>query len=253
MEYSELPNTRISGSGRLTLPGYGTLKISGSGRVNSDSISTSGSSTIPGGLKLHDLKTSGSTKIDGDLTSDTVKFSGSARIEGVLECEELIKSGSIKIGKSLKTDYARLSGSTHVREGGLIGREIETSGSIEFGDDLISEDRIMFSGVMRVEGRVHAKSFEARLNRNESYIRDGITSDYINIQRSHEDWRNMGSLVTSDIIGDDITLENVQCNNVKGKKITIKKGCLIKGTVEYSDTIQVDPASSLHSEPFKTE
>lgn len=146
MEYSELPNTRIAGSGRLTLPGYGTLKISGSGRVNTDSISTSGSSTIPGGLILRDLKTSGSTKIDGDIVSDTVKFSGSAHIEGSLECEELIKSGSIKIGKSLKADYARLSGSTHVRNGGVIRREIETSGSIEFGNDLVSEDRIMYSG-----------------------------------------------------------------------------------------------------------
>ncbi|MCW4013334.1 MAG: hypothetical protein NWF07_10140 [Candidatus Bathyarchaeota archaeon] len=253
MEYSELPDTRISGSGRVSLPGFGTLKISGSGRVYIDSISTSGSSTIPGGLRLHDLKTSGSTKIDGDISSDTIKFSGSAHIEGALECEELIKSGSIKIGKSLKADYARLSGSTHVRDGGVIGREIETSGSIEFGDDLVSEDRIMYSGVMRVDGRVQAKSFEARLSRDESYIRDGITSDYINILRSHEDWRNMGSLVTSDIIGDDITLENVQCENVRGKKIVIKKGCYIKGTVEYSDTIQVDPASSLRSEPIKTE
>lgn len=106
---------------------------------------------------------------------------------------------------------------------------------------------------MRVEGRVQAKSFEARLSRDESYIRDGITSNYINILRSHEDWRNMGSLVTTDLTGDEITLENVQCENVRGKKVTIKKGCYIKGTVQYSDTIQVDPASSLHSEPTKTE
>lgn len=253
MEYNDLPNTRISGSGRVTLPGYGTLKISGSGRVYSDSISTSGSSTIPGGLRLRDLKTSGSTTIEGDITSDYIKFSGSARIEGALECEELIKSGSIKIGKSIKADYARLSGSTHVREGGVIGREIETSGSVDFGGDLISEDRIMYSGVMRVDGRVQAKSFEARLSRNESYIRNGITSDYINIQRSHEDWRNMGILVTTDITGGEVTLENVQCDNVKGKKVTIKKGCYIEGTVEYSDTIQVDPASTLRNEPVKIE
>lgn len=253
MEYSELPDSRIAGSGRITLPGYGTIKISGSGRVNTDVISTSGSSKIPGGLKLRDLKTSGSTHIDGDISSDYIKFSGSAHIDGALECEELIKSGSVKIGKSLKADYARLSGSTHVREGGIIGREIETSGSAEFGDDLVSEDRIMYSGVLRVDGMVRAKSFEARLSRDESYIREGISSDYIDIQRSHADWQNMGSLVTSDITGDEISLENVQCDNVKGKKITIKKGCHIKGTVEYSDIIQVDPDSTLRNEPTKTE
>ncbi len=253
MEYSELPHARISGSGSITLPGYGTLKVSGSGKIRGDEVSTSGSSTIPGGLKLVHLKTSGSTRIEGDINADTIKFSGSAKIEGSLECEELIKSGSITIDKSLKAIYARLSGSTHVSEGGNIGREIETSGSAEFGDDLVSMDKILYSGVLRVDGAVRAKSFEARLSRDESYIRDGIEADYINIRQSHEDWRNHGTLYTADITGDEILLENVECQNVTGRRVVIRRGCLIKGTVTYTETIQVEPASTLDKEPVKAE
>ena len=47
MEYSEIPTSKISGSGRLTVPGHGVFKISGSGRISPELIKTSGSSKIP--------------------------------------------------------------------------------------------------------------------------------------------------------------------------------------------------------------
>lgn len=253
MEYSKIPTTRISGSGRITLPGYGELKVSGSGRISPEEISTSGSSRLPGGLVIGDLKTSGSSRIEGDLTAELVKFSGSASVEGFLVCEEIAKSGSLKVDKDLKFKYGKFSGSTRVGGSGKVETELEASGSMSFGGDLVSEDRILYSGVMRVEGSLKARSFEARLSRDESVIRDGIEAEYINIQRSHEDWRNRGILVTTDITGDEIILENVECNNVTGKTIKILAGCRIKGRVQYSESIKVDPDSYLENEPEKTE
>jgi cytoskeletal protein CcmA (bactofilin family) len=253
MEYSKIPTTKIAGSGRITIPGYGELKVSGSGRFSSEEISTSGSSKIPGGLTIGDLKTSGSSRVEGDLTAEMVKFSGSANVEGNLVCEEIIKSGSLKVGKDLKIKYGRFSGSTKVEGSGTVERELEASGSMSFGGDLISDDRILYSGFIKVEGAIKARSFEARLRRDESYIREGIEADYINIQRSHEDWRNGGYLVTTDITGDEIILENVECNNVKGNKITILPGCRITGKTQYSESIKVDPDSVLENKPEKTE
>jgi len=253
MEYSKIPTTRIAGSGRITLPGFGELKVSGSGRISPEAISTSGSSKLPGGLVIGDLKTSGSSRVEGDLTAEMVKFSGSANVEGNLVCDEIIKSGSLKVEKDLKFKYGKFSGSTRVGGSGSVETELEASGSIKFGGDLVSEDRILYSGVMRVEGCVKAKSFEARLSRDESFIRDGIEAEYINIQRSHDDWRERGSLFTTNITGDEIVLENVECNNVTGKTIKILPGCRIKGRVQYSESIKVDPDSYLENEPAKTE
>ena len=253
MEYSKIPTTKIAGSGRITIPEYGELKVSGSGRISPEEISTSGSSRLPGGLVIGYLKTSGSSRVEGDLTAEMVKFSGSANVEGNLVCDEISKSGSLNVEKDLKFKYGRFSGSTKVRGSGAVESELEASGSISFGGDLVSEDRILYSGFMRVEGRVKAKSFEARLNRDESIIRDGLEAEYINIQRSHEDWRNRGILVTTDITGDEITLENVECNNVTGKKIKILPGCRIRGRVQYSESITVDPDSYLENKPEKTE
>jgi cytoskeletal protein CcmA (bactofilin family) len=182
-----------------------------------------------------------------------VKFSGSANVEGNLICEEIIKSGSLKVGKDLKIEMGRFSGSTKVEGSGIVKRELEASGSMSFGGDLVSEDRILYSGFIKVEGAVKAKSFEARLSRDESFIRDGIEADYINIQKSHEDWRDRGSLVTTDIIGDEITLENVECTNITGSKITILPGCRIKGRIKYSESIKVDSDSVIENDPEKTE
>ncbi len=252
MEYSEIPTTRIAGSGKINVPGYGAFKISGSGRISPEEISTSGSSVIPGGLKIGNYRTSGSSRVQGDINAENVKFSGSAQIEGSLTCEELKSSGSLRVERDLSLKYGKTSGSAKIDGKGSVEHELESSGSISFGDDLSSEDKILFSGVMRVEGKVVSNSFEARLSRDESYIRDGIEAGYINVQRSHEDWRNMGSLLTGDIKGDEILLENVECENVNGKKVTILRGCHIKGKVEYSDKLEVDPASKLDNEPEKT-
>ena len=253
MEYSKIPTTKISGSGIVTIPGYGELKVSGSGRISPEMISTSGSSKIPGGLIIGDIKTSGSSRIEGDLTAEMAKFSGSAKVEGNFVCEEITASGSLKVEKDLKIVYGKFSGSTRVGGSGAVERELEASGSISFNGDLVSEDRILYSGFMKVEGSVKARSFEARLSRDESHIRDGIEAGYINIQRSHEDWRDRGSLVTTDISGDEIVLENVDCNNVTGKKITLLPGCRVRGRVQYSESIKIDPDSILENEPEKTE
>ena len=253
MEYSRIPTTRIAGSGRLTVPEYGDFKISGSGRISPEGISTSGSSLIPGGLTVGSLKTSGSSKIEGDITAENVKFSGSVKVDGGLTCEELKKSGSLLVEKDLKIKYGTLSGSAKIRGSGYVEREIESSGSIQFGGSLSSEEKILYSGVMRVDGKVTAKSFEARLSRDESELLGGIDADYINIQLSHDDWRNRGTLLTTDITGDEIILENVECNNVTGRKVTILAGCRIKGKVKYSETVQVNPSSKLDIEPEKLE
>ncbi|MBD3173070.1 hypothetical protein GF326_11420 [Candidatus Bathyarchaeota archaeon] len=253
MDYSEIPRTRISGSSRMNIPEYGTIKISGSGSISPEKISTSGNSHIPGGLKIGSLKTSGSTRIEGDITADTIKLRGSAYIEGGVKTEEIIKSGSLIVEKNLETKYGKFSGSTKIRGAGYIERELDASGTTSFGDELVSEDKILYSGVLQVNGRVKAKSFEARLSNDESYIRDWLEANYINIQVSHSDWGNRGRLVARDITGKDITLENVECDNVTGENITILPGCHIRGKVQYSENIKVDPTSKLDNKPLKTE
>jgi len=253
MSYSELPATRIAGAGKINLPGYGELKVSGSAHIGPGEISASGSSVIPGGLYLKSLKARGSTRMSGSINADKVWLGGSAHIDGALECLKLHKSGSLTVNKELRVGRAELGGATRVGGRCLVGEEFESRGSSIIGGDLVSKGRILYSGVLRVEGAVRAGYFEAHLSQGESFIRGGINADIINIQRSHSDWRRKGLLYTTDIVGDEVTLENVECSSVKGRDVRIKGGCHIKGLVYYSEVIRIDPDSVLDKEPEKIE
>lgn len=253
MEYSEIPTSKISGSGRLTVPGHGIFKISGSGRISPELIKTSGSSKIPGGLKVGEVKVSGSSTIEGDIEAEFIKVSGSARVEGSVTCEDIDKSGSLRVEKDLNCESAQFSGSTNIEGYGRFKNELLNSGSLKVGEDIESEGHIRFSGSISVDGRVTAKSFEGRLGRKDSHIREGIEADYIEIEPGRNNWRGEGYLVTTDIVGKDITLENVECDNVTGDKVTILAGCRIKGKIRYRESVKVDPGTKMESEPEKIE
>lgn len=253
MEYSEIPTSKISGSGRLTVPGHGTFKISGSGRISPELIKTSGSSKIPGGLTVGEVKVSGSSTIEGDLTTEYITVSGSSAVEGNLTCGDLEKSGSMKIRGDLKCKTAQFAGSTNIGGYGRIEKELRNSGSIRFGEDIDSDGHVRFSGSFEVKGKVTAKSFEAKLGRKESFIDGGIEAEYIDIRPGRDNWRGEGYLVTTDIVGDDITIENVECVNVTGNKVRILPGCRVKGKVQYKDTLNMDPDTKIDTEPEKIE
>lgn len=251
MEYSEIPTSKISGSGRLTVPGHGVFKISGSGKISPELIKTSGSSKIPGGLKIGEVKISGSSTIEGDIEVEQMKISGSVNVEGSIICIDLEKSGSLKIEKDITCKSAQFSGSTTIGGFGRFEEEMRSSGSIRFGEDIESEGHVRFSGAIKVDGKITAKTFEGRLGRKESSVREGIEADYIEIRPGRDNWMGEGYLVTSDIVGKEITLENVECNNVTGDKVTILPGCRIRGKVQYRESVKVDPKTIMNSDPEK--
>ena len=251
MSFSEIPSITVTGSGSTKIPGFGAIKISGYGSLAPEEISIRGSSRIPGGLKVRDLKSSRSINFDGDITVDSAIVSGSIHVQGDLRCEELYKSGSLKVSNNLIAKFAKVKGSTKVRGKGLIEKMLDSRGSITFGDDLFSNGNIRCSGSIRVEGRVESKSFEARLGRDESRIRDGIKADRIEVRRDNHYMRNDVYLVTTDIVGCDIVLENVICDNVEGNRVRILRGCHIKEKTRFREQVSVDPNSKLNSEPEK--
>jgi cytoskeletal protein CcmA (bactofilin family) len=253
MEYSEIPTSKISGSGRLTVPGYGMFKISGSGKISPELIKTSGSSKIPGGLKVGEVKVSGSSTVEGDIETEYMVVSGSSKVEGNLTCEDLEKSGSIRIEGNLKCRTAQLSGSSKIGGSGVFEKELRNSGSIKFGDHVESEGHVRFSGSFDIQGKLTAKSFEAKIGRRESFITDGIEAEYIDIREHRENWRGEGVLITKDIVGDEVYLEYVECDNVTGNKVTIGPGVWVKGNVEYKDTVQVHPKTRIETEPVQIE
>ncbi|MCD6263038.1 polymer-forming cytoskeletal protein, partial [Candidatus Bathyarchaeota archaeon] len=121
---SEIPTTRISGSGRVDLPGLGEVDISGSGYISPEEIRVSGSGRLPGGLRVKRIMCSGSVTVGGDVEAEEMTFSGSASILGSVHAERLSASGSFKTGGGLRGGSMRFSGSCR------IGSDAQLEGSL---------------------------------------------------------------------------------------------------------------------------
>lgn len=252
MEYSDIPATRISGSGRVTLQGFGTVKVSGSGSVSPERISMSGSSTLPGGLHIGELKISGSSRVEGEVHADRMEFSGSASIDGDAHFEHLRKSGSLSIEGGVYGNTMRVSGSTTIRGDAEIADELRSSGSIRVEGGIESKGFVELRGAFEVRGRVKARHFEGRLGKRLSVAEEGIEADVVDVEPLPRDWDREGELRTKDIVGvEEVTIENVECENIRGGRVVIHGGCRVNGKVEYTESIDVSPNSYLAQEPVK--
>ncbi|MBW1936861.1 MAG: hypothetical protein JRI84_15190 [Deltaproteobacteria bacterium] len=111
------------------------------------------------------------------------------------------------------------------------------------------------SGAFRVEGKVKTRRLEARLHNSKSRVGRGIEAERVDI-RPHERGfgHRMGELTTTKILGvQEVSLENVECDEVFGGRVTIGEGCTVRGRVLYTESIEVHPHAHVAGTPEKAE
>ena len=206
----------ISGSGTIAAGEYGSVHVSGSGRIN-------------GPISCTDLHCSGSAKADGDVVcSGDVKCSGSFHCGGSVEAACVSCSGSARI------------------DGGIKAGTIKASGAIRAAD--MEAERIVVSGGCGVPGLMNAETVEFNLGGRCSVgsigcgkltVKLGAGCPAFWFGRKRDDLLEAGT-----IEGDEIELENTTANIVRGKNVMIGKNCNIK-TVEYSQNLSADGSSTI--------
>lgn len=264
---AEIPTTSISGFGRFGIPGLGEGQISGSGHISPEEIKVSGSSRLPGGLKVGSIITSGTTTIGGEIEADTVNFSGSTTIHGSLTFGRLKGSGSLRTEGPAKGGTMHVSGSCKIRGKIVIEDTFVSSGSLEASGDVVAEGSAELDGVFEVNGKLKTRRLEVSLSRDRSRVEKGIEADYIDIRKGGRYERiprfaarlfglddREGDLYTTVIIGgSEVYLENVICDEVSGVKVTIGEGCDVRGTIRYAEAIEVHPEARVRNPPEKVD
>lgn len=261
-----IPTTTISGSGGFSIPGLGEGRVAGIGRISPEEINVSGSCQLPGGIRVGSITTSGSSTIRGDLEASKMRFSGSTTINGALVFGHLEGSGSLRTGGGARGDSMRVSGSCNIDGSVELEERLFAAGSFSAKGNLVSKGSAEFDGSLDIEGKIEAETLEVRLSRYRSHVDEGIKADDVDIRKGSRydripnflarmlgHGRGEGELVTTDIQGrDEVYLENVKCDNVAGGKVTIGEGCEIRGTVRYSESVEVHPNARLENEPQQT-
>jgi cytoskeletal protein CcmA (bactofilin family) len=238
MEKVNIGDIKISGSGSASGGKYNEVIISGSGKINGD-------------IECVEFKTSGSSKVIGNLKAETIRISGSARIEGNVEAKEIKVSGSTHITGEVKSELLKVSGSTHI-EGSLCGEEISIMGSVNIDKNCEAES-FKASGNFKIQGLLNAGQVKIFIGGYCSVQEIGC--EHIEVRANPVDgffikkiidkmFNSRGELTTELIEGDEIYLENTSAKIVRGNNVTIGESCTI-GLIEYSGGINISSDSTV--------
>lgn len=259
-----IPTTRVSGSGKVHIDGVGDIQISGSGFVSPQEIKISGSGRLPGGLKTERLKCAGSVSIEGDIEAEEMGFSGSASISGNAKAKSLTASGGFSVDGDVQGSLLKVAGSCRIERAVELENALHAHGSLRVLGNIKAGKCVELKGKFDIGGKITTEDFSAELNRYESHAHGGIEAVNIDIKKRSVEGivifgipifgviPRYGKLYTTDVVArEKVYLENVCCENVVGKDVTIGEGCIIKGSVKYSNSISVHPKAKLANPPEK--
>jgi cytoskeletal protein CcmA (bactofilin family) len=259
-----IPTTNVSGSGKVHIEGIGEVSIAGSGFVSPEEIRIHGSGSLPGGLKVHKIKTAGAVVVRGDIEAVDIDFAGSAAVKGNIITKTLTASGSLSVDERVKGDELNTAGSCKVGKDIDLEDTLRSHGCLRVLGDVKAVNTVILHGEFNVEGNVTARDFEAELSRSESHVYGSIKAVNVNVRKRKAEgiiilgvpilsrFFHEGKLFTTDIMAEEtVNLESVSCENVRGKDVAIGKSCTVNGKVHFSKSISVHPSSKIAHPPEK--
>lgn len=258
-----IPATHMSESGRINLPDIGDVRISGSGHVSSEEIRISGSGRLPGGIKVGRVKSLGSVAINGDIEAEEMRLSGSTSIRGSVRAERLTASGSLRAEGGATGGSLRVSGSCKIGKEVQLEDSLIVHGSLSVRGDVDAQNLVELDGSFDIDGRLTTGTFTSELSHSRSYVKRGIQAEHVDVRKKRAEGIPFGlsifggrfregELFTADIVGGEVVyLENVHCDSVTRKNVTIGKGCDVRGKIICSDTIGVHPSAKVEIPPEK--
>ena len=248
-------------SGSSTMPGgeYGSVSISGAGKVQGDlrceRMSCSGASHVDGSVECSGkVSVSGATKILGSLTcGEALHCSGALRCGGDVDAPEVRCSGSAAIDGRLTG--GKMSASGELRARAVHGTELSVSGSCRI-EEGVEADLIRMSGLYNIGGLLNAETVELTAAAGCSLSACGAPAapgdgEIPGAGRHTGLFSGAAAHSTKvhTIEGDDIALEYVTADVVRGRRVQIGEGCRI-GRVEYAETLEA--ADGTVSESVRT-
>ncbi len=233
----------ISGAGIINGGTYDRVSISGAGKVTGDlsaeEIKISGAGKIQGKVEASIIAASGSAVFSQDVIAEEMKISGSARVDGRVKVKELKCSGTFKAGSGISSEYIKISG--HLRAEGDVEAEIfKASGGFKIAG-LLSADRVEIKLGGHCEVReIGGEKIEVTRGgwKEKGIFLDGLIKLFTG--------GGVAELHTTQVEGDEITLEDTTALTVRGKTVVIGPGCNIE-TVEYSESLNVAQGATVRN------
>jgi cytoskeletal protein CcmA (bactofilin family) len=169
-------------------------------------------------IEANDVSISGMFKVKGNVNCHTLKNSGLTSIEGNVTTEELICSGVLKVTDQIKAQLVKVSGA-------LNACSIETE-------------------MLKVSGKMEINQ---TLNCEECDIHFGARSSIHDIEATKvliKNTSNRKKLSLNSITADDIQVDHITCDVIRGDKVVIGTHSEIT-TIEYKTSIDIHPKAKV--------
>ncbi|MBE7681594.1 polymer-forming cytoskeletal protein [Paenibacillus sp. P13VS] len=212
-------------------------------------VSIDGMAKVNGNLDCTSLSVNGTLKMHGALSAESATINGMCTLNGPLNSSRVRVDGLTTIHGNLSSPELEVNGKCTVR-GRVDGERIDIGGMITIDGDVQCES-LNVQGNIKISGFLNAGSVEIKLHTSSSAKEIG--GERIDIRRKEQSgfWKSIGlggtpSFKTSLIEGDEIVLEDMEADIVRGSKVYIGRGCSIK-LVEYSGELEIDPDAKVGS------
>ncbi|MCD8005896.1 MAG: polymer-forming cytoskeletal protein [Oscillospiraceae bacterium] len=202
-----------------------------------DSVRISGACNVAGG-EYKNISISGAGKVTSDVKCQNFEVSGSGHVAGSVECTGEFKiSGSGRVDGDVKCGSCDLAGAANVKSIEADGK-VSLAGAIT-ADGNISGEKVIIVGVANINGLINGDeiriTFDGDVKANE--IGGGIIKIAPKEVRGFFKKRIKPAEIGT-IEGDEISLELVKADVVRGANVKIGDGCEI-GRVEYSESLEI--------------
>ncbi len=220
---SDKIDLRISGAS--TMPGgdYGTVSISGIGKIEgnlrAETMKCSGSAKVNGNVTAQHISCSGKSSLHGTVTAQSIRISGVLKAEGEVQTEELSVSGCAKLERSCRC------------------RLLKVAGTLTSDKDVEAEEAYL-SGAVKIEGLLNAEKIQMTADCLSKINEIGCSELVVR----REDRGLLNRLLTrctgnvvqvNSIEADRVDITDTHADLVRGRDVTIGQGCKIR-RVEYS-------------------
>lgn len=221
---TERHDISINGSGssgggtfnKVTIRGEGTI----TGSLTCKTFKTYGTSDIKESLEAIQLSVFGESKISGSLKSSNLKVMGELAVNDDVTSQHTKVRGILEVARDLKGDVADIKG------------ELTVNGGVEL-------EKLPLTGRLHVSGMLNAGEIDIQLKYDDSKVNE-MVGETIKVRRKNAALpfgKSEGALEANVIEGDHIFLEYTKADVVRGKRVTIGKGCEIN-VVEYAQTLE---------------
>ncbi|QVK17388.1 hypothetical protein KHQ81_11080 [Mycoplasmatota bacterium] len=208
---------------------------------NYDNIRIFGSAEINGDVVVTNMDVYGSTVFNGTSEIINLKVFGSCHFKSYTCVKEMDIKGSCTFKSDVKVDILKVYGSVDFKENISRAKEVSIYGDVD--TKILEADKISIKGYINCTEQLNGETIEVSTNSG-SKIKEIVGSD-IHIRPDKKSFSRKIKSIHVDIIeGDNIYLEYVTANIVRGNNIKIGPHCKIT-SIEYKDSLEASDKSQV--------